>query len=216
MSSDRPVTKKKSSNSRILLRRCALLVMTLSIAMVSQGQRMKVPENGDFTKFQHTSEYHARLPCALCHRRETNSPTPSLPGKANHAPCAGCHVKQFADQNSAICTICHTNTQTGSLKAFPKLTSFNMTFDHARHVGMGNVSCATCHKPIRNGVGMTIPSGASAHITCFQCHGPQAKVDDRDLGSCGVCHRPGPSTRTAQTAAAFSLCHCTTRKLETG
>src|SRR5262249_16457009 len=77
--------------------------------------------------------------------------------------------------------------------------------DHARHVGMGNVSCATCHKPIRNGVGMTIPSGANAHITCFQCHGPQAKVDDRDLGSCGVCHRPGPSTRTAQTAAAFRV-----------
>src|SRR6185369_10974540 len=82
-------------------------------------QRMRVPDNGDYSKFQHTSEYHQRLPCALCHRRENNSPTPTMPGAKDHLPCAGCHVKQFADRSSAICTNCHTEPSTGKLKPFP-------------------------------------------------------------------------------------------------
>ncbi|HEU4870435.1 MAG TPA: cytochrome c3 family protein, partial [Pyrinomonadaceae bacterium] len=32
-------------------------------------QRMKVSDDADFSKFQHTSEYHQRMPCLLCHRR---------------------------------------------------------------------------------------------------------------------------------------------------
>src|SRR3982751_228233 len=63
---------------------------------------------GDFSVFSHQNQMHARLPCLLCHRREDNKPQPRLPG---HTPCSGCHVQQFADSNSRICTICHTDAQ---------------------------------------------------------------------------------------------------------
>ena len=173
--------------------------------VLSGQQRMKVPDTGDYSKFQHSTTYHARLPCLLCHRRDSNSAQPSLPGNKEHLPCAGCHVKQFADSSSPICTICHTNAQTGALKSFPKLGTFNMKFDHAGHVGEGSASCATCHRPLRNGIAMTIPAGINAHVTCFQCHGPQAKSGERDISSCGVCHQPSRYDRVSQNARAFKI-----------
>ena len=175
------------------------------IAEKTKAQRMKVPDEGDYSKFQHSSAYHARLPCLLCHRRNNNSPQPTMPGNAKHLPCAGCHVKQFADSSNAICTICHTNTQTGTLKLFPRLSSFNMQFDHARHVAMGRLTCASCHRPARAGAAMSVPAGFNAHVTCFQCHSPQAKSGDRDISSCGVCHQPGRYTRSSQMAAALRV-----------
>jgi|SRR5215471_11429927 len=172
---------------------------------VTEGQQMKVPETGDYSKFQHTSAYHARLPCLLCHKRENNSAQPTFPAATNHLPCAGCHVKQFADSSSPICTICHNNPPAGTLKTFPRLSSFDVKFDHARHTSMGRVSCASCHQPNRGGVALTIPAGFNAHVKCFQCHGPQAKSGDRDISSCGVCHEAGRYVRPSQTAAAFRV-----------
>ncbi len=166
---------------------------------------MQVPENADYSKFQHSTAYHARLPCLLCHRRESNSARPKIPSGSNHLPCAGCHVKQFADSGNAICTICHSNAQSGALKPFPRLSSFNMKFDHARHLSMGSLSCATCHRPSRAGVAMTIPSGFNAHVTCYQCHGPGAKSGDREISSCSVCHEMGRRIRTSEAAPAFRV-----------
>lgn len=171
----------------------------------SKGQQMKVPDNGDYTRFQHASEYHARLPCLLCHRRENNSAQPSMPGATDHLPCAGCHKNQFADSGNAICTICHLNPQAGTLKAFPRIRSFNVKFSHAGHMGQGRFSCEGCHRPARRGVAMTIPTGFNAHTACFQCHSPQAKSGDRDISSCGVCHEAGRLTRTSQMARAFRI-----------
>ena len=196
--------------------RDASLLILISIAIVFtlmlfarktvQGQQqMQVPENGDYSKFQHTTGYHARLPCLLCHRRDTNAARPAMPGSSNHLPCAGCHVKQFADSTNPICTICHSNTQSGTLKPFPRLKSFNMKFDHARHVRMGSISCTGCHRPSRGGVALSIPSGFNAHTTCFRCHTPSAKSGDHDISSCGVCHEPGRHFRTRETAAAFRV-----------
>ena len=167
------------------------------------AQQMKVPETGDYSKFQHTSAYHARLPCSLCHKRENNSTRPQFPGVSNHLPCAGCHTKQFADSSSPICNICHNNPQSGTLKSFPALKSFNLTFDHASHVNAGRGVCNTCHRSSRDGIAFTIPAGAGAHATCFQCHGPQTKSGDRDISSCNVCHQPGRLVRTSQYALAF-------------
>src|SRR2546423_3416493 len=45
----------------------------------------------DFSKFTHTNAVHSRLPCLLCHRRETNAPRPVRPRAGGHMPCAGCH-----------------------------------------------------------------------------------------------------------------------------
>lgn len=143
-----------------------------------------IDPGADFSKFRHTNAAHARFPCALCHERKDNSATPKLSG---HTSCAGCHVAQFADNKSAICTICHKDAETGVVKAFPALKSFNVVFDHARHASQAN--CATCHTP--SGAARSIPSGLNAHNTCFQCHSPGSQSGDRAIDSCNVCHQAG-------------------------
>lgn len=159
---------------------------------------------GDFSKFAHTNAMHARLPCLLCHRRETNSPQVKLPG---HTPCAGCHTQQFNNSGSPICAICHTDVQSGAVKPFPSLRSFNVMFDHSRHVGAGQsrAACATCHKTDRRGVALSIPAGLNAHATCFQCHAPRAQSNGRDISSCGTCHSLGGFSRTPTWARAYRV-----------
>ncbi len=154
--------------------------------------------NADFSKFQHSNPEHARFPCALCHERTDNSPTPKLVG---HLPCASCHTAQFADNKNAICTICHTNAETGIVKRFPALKSFNVVFDHAKHLRQTN--CATCHKPTRNGAALSIPTGLNAHNACFQCHTPDAQSGERNIDSCNVCHQPGKSVKISEWTKAY-------------
>jgi c(7)-type cytochrome triheme protein len=161
----------------------------------------------DYSVFKHDNPQHARLPCLLCHRRETNTARPTLPGKSNHEPCTGCHAQQFRDSNSPICTVCHTNVQAGAVKPFPPLQSFNAKFDHARHSSVGT-TCATCHRPNRRGMALSIPAGLNAHAICFGCHTPDAKPNEstgRNLGSCSTCHELGRHVWTTERAAAFRL-----------
>ena len=156
----------------------------------------------DYSQFKHDDRNHARLPCFLCHRRENNSPQPTLPGKAAHAPCTGCHAQQFSNPASEICTICHTDVQSGKVKAFPPLRSFDVRFDHANHAG---AACATCHRSNRNGVGLSIPSRLNAHVTCFSCHTPNAQANGRNISSCSTCHQLGRLVRTSEQAPAFRV-----------
>ena len=173
----------------------------------SSGQeQMQFPEGLDYSKFQHDSRNHSRLPCLLCHRRESNAAIPKRPGGSGHLPCAGCHAQQFANSDSPICTICHTDVKSGALKSFPRLRSFRMKFDHSRHLSMGSVSCATCHRPARGGVALSIPAGFNAHTTCFRCHTSRAQSGGRDISSCGTCHQLGRYSRTSESAPAFRVC----------
>lgn len=148
----------------------------------------------DFSRFTHSNQFHSRLPCLLCHTRDTNAARIGFPGKTSHLPCAGCHALQFSDNKSPICTICHTET---GMKRFPGLKSFGVRFDHARHT---RANCATCHKPQGSGVAKSIPSGQSAHVTCFQCHSANTSSS---MSSCNVCHQPGRLVRTPEWAPAF-------------
>lgn len=159
----------------------------------------------DFSKFKHDNTNHARLPCLLCHRRETNAARPTRPGSAQHTPCTGCHAQEFKNSGSPVCEICHADVQAGTMKPFPRLISFGTRFDHARHVSMRQVSCATCHQPARGGVAIGIPSGLAAHTTCFGCHAPRAESGGRDISSCGTCHQLGRTTMASQRAVAFRL-----------
>lgn len=153
----------------------------------------------DYSQFWHSNPTHARMPCLLCHKRDDNSAAPKFAG---HVTCSGCHAQQFADSASQICTICHTDGQTGAMKRFPGLRGFNVRFDHARHLRQTN--CAACHKPSRRGVALSIPSGLGAHTTCYQCHGPRTEIGGQNIGSCGTCHQPGRPTRNSDWAPAFA------------
>ena len=153
----------------------------------------------DYSRFRHGNQYHSRLPCLVCHRRDDNSARIRFPGRTNHLPCSGCHALQFADAASPICTICHTNAQTGAMKGFPGLRSFGAKFNHSRHA---RVNCATCHTPAARGVARNIPSGRSAHTTCFQCHTANSS---NAMASCSTCHQPGRLVRVSESAKAFRL-----------
>lgn len=181
------------SFSRILL---AALLGILLLPAISHAQTT------DFSKFQHRNPNHARLPCLLCHRREKNSATPQMPGKLNHLPCTGCHERQFSDSSNAICTICHTNVQSGALKAFPPLRSFDMRFSHARH---SNITCNACHSRNRSGVALSIPARTAAHNVCFTCHKPGAQANGQNISSCGTCHQLGSFRRKSEAAPAFRV-----------
>ena len=195
----------------------AMIVVTLGYVMRSsttasttteaaqQQQQSQPPEGLDYSKFLHSSRNHARLPCLLCHRRESNSPRPPRPGGAQHVPCTGCHAQQFSNSDSPICTICHTDVKSGALKPFPRLQSFSMKFDHGRHLKMEGVGCATCHRSARGGVALSIPSGFNAHTTCYRCHTPRAQSGGRDISSCGTCHQLGSYRRTPELAQAFRV-----------
>ena len=193
-----------------------LLILTLAVVVSRAASHSVLPDPNtelpdpqgpttDYSKFKHANPNHARLPCLLCHRRETNAARPTLPGKDSHAPCAGCHAQQFASSSGPICSICHTDAQSGGLKSFPRLASFNVKFDHARHTRMRTVSCGTCHQSLRGGVAVSIPSGLNAHTTCFRCHTPGASSGGRDISSCGVCHQLGRHSRMPTTAPAFRV-----------
>jgi c(7)-type cytochrome triheme protein len=189
---------------------CAISDSRVSALAIPETNRSGPQESApNYSKFKHDNPNHSRLPCLLCHRRETNSPRPTMPGSNGHLPCAGCHAQQFKNSADPICTICHTDAQSGKVKPFPRLSSFNMKFDHARHMRMGGGGCVTCHRPSRAGVAMTIPAGLNAHATCYQCHSPRAmsgaQANGRDISSCGTCHQPGRYVRTRETAPAFRL-----------
>ena len=185
-----------SATSCRFLARClvAFAITVLPSAVFSQ----------DFSKFKHDNPNHSRLPCLLCHRRETDATRPAMPGAANHAPCAGCHAKEFSNTSHPICTVCHTDVQSGSVKAFPRLASFGTRFEHARHQNLGR-SCASCHRPLRGGVALSIPAGFNAHANCFSCHTSRAQSNGRDISSCSTCHELGSTRRASTSARAFRV-----------
>ncbi|MEO8574219.1 MAG: cytochrome c3 family protein, partial [Pyrinomonadaceae bacterium] len=180
---------------------CALLVLTYVSERKSFASDVVIanePASQDFSKFPHGTAQHTRLPCLVCHVRSDNSAAPKMPG---HIPCSSCHAQQFAEGNSSpICSICHTATD---VKRFPALRSFNAVFDHGKHLRQTN--CATCHKPSSRGVALSIPSRTSAHVTCFQCHGPQTMAGGKNIGSCSTCHQNGSLRRTPETAKGFRV-----------
>lgn len=154
----------------------------------------------DLARFDHQTQYHAQLSCLVCHRRDTNASRIGFPGRDGHTPCIGCHTQQFEDKRSPICTICHVNSESGSMKGFPPLRGFGARFDHAKHM---RTSCSTCHKPSRRGVALSIPAGRNAHATCFQCHSSKAS---HSMSTCSLCHQAGRRPRRiSESAKAFAV-----------
>ena len=197
--------RSPAANVRAVLWASVCLLVAVVVLHAARGSALSQQPTDDYSKFLHSSTNHARMPCLLCHRRESNAARPNLPGGSGHVPCIGCHAQQFANAESPICTICHTDVRSGAVKSFPRLKSFRVNFDHARHLNMGNVNCATCHRPARGGVARSIPAGFNAHTTCFGCHTPRANSGGRDISSCGTCHKLGGYARTPSWTAAFRM-----------
>ncbi|HQU86180.1 MAG TPA: cytochrome c3 family protein [Pyrinomonadaceae bacterium] len=201
-----------------------LMIGYFAVSCTSTVQEKKAPEdpfkpldpeqvfsdmtNLDFKTFKHTEGRHSTVPCLLCHQRNEESPKPRF---ASHQICAGCHAQQFKDQRHDICSICHSNVETGEVKKFPSLTTFKMEFNHSAHLKLTN--CATCHKTA--GANMAIPSGVNAHETCFQCHTSDKMVGEKSIGSCSTCHEPGKPNRISAefTNVGFNFSHTRHGKL---
>jgi len=177
--------------------RPASFASSVKNADVPNEPAVGLTEPQNYSRFRHDVSEHTRLPCLLCHKRDDNSPSMKFSG---HLPCAGCHVQQFADNKNPICSICHTET---GVKRFPPLRSFNVKFSHSMHGRQAN--CATCHKPSRRGVAFSIPAGVNGHVTCFQCHKPEAEIGGRNIGSCNVCHQTGRPPGNSDWARAFTV-----------
>jgi c(7)-type cytochrome triheme protein len=198
--------KIRKTNAAISARRVFLPLVFLACCLVSGYFLMPVSNaQTDFSRFKHSNPTHGRLPCLVCHTRSDNSAAIRYMG---HIPCASCHKQQFDEGNkNPICTICHTAT---GVKRFPGLKSFNAQFDHAKHQRQTN--CASCHKITRGGVGFSIPSGANAHNSCFQCH---TSNSGNVMSSCGTCHQPGSPQKTSEWAKAYTTSFTHTRHLQT-
>lgn len=202
-SSLRDRTRRRFLVVAALLGVCAAL-MAVDYSGTSASTGALAPE-GEFTEFRHNEGQHARLPCLLCHRRAEGVTRPMWPG---HVPCSGCHAQQFSNESHPICSICHTDTGTGAMKAFPRLRSFGARFDHARHTqgaGKPRAGCVACHRSDRSGRGFSIPSQVGAHAVCFTCHAPNAQSAGRDISSCGTCHLLGATSRFASSAGKYAV-----------
>ena len=165
-------------------------------------------QGGGTTKFSHSIQKHAEVACDSCHRREDNSSRPRLPG---HKACIDCHVQEFLTSGNPLCSNCHTSLEGGDppLKAFPGLSSFRMRFDHASHAAGAarpEQGCASCHRPARRGVALSIPAGAGAHDNCYSCHTPGARAAaGGDISSCATCHVQGGYARTPAGSRAYAV-----------
>jgi c(7)-type cytochrome triheme protein len=55
------------------------------------------------------------------------------------------------------------------------------------------------------GVAFSVPSGVTAHNTCYKCHGPQTEIGGRNIGSCGTCHQLARPARYSDWTKAYSV-----------
>jgi len=189
-----------------LIAMTASSLRTIAITNLSNAQAQGL----DYSKFLHSSQKHASLPCTSCHTRSgDNSATPVFPG---HKACTGCHLGQFVSAGSPMCSICHTDvgSKTPPMRAFPVnfKESFNVKFDHVQHMN-GSArperGCQGCHnRQLNRGVAISVPMRLAAHNQCYVCHTPTSKTSaGREIASCGVCHDQKPFVRTSLNARSY-------------
>lgn len=162
---------------------------------ISAGDRngLEVSQATDkkYGRFSHTVTEHEEISCNECHGRKGTKLE-----YAGHSSCIDCHFKEFVQNDSQVCSICHTESpaKPEEMLAFPVKFNegFNMMFDHEQH-SKGNAKpaqgCAACHSPKSST--QTIPAGIATHSQCFTCH-----TQESGIGSCSTCHEIAPYTRT--------------------
>lgn len=140
----------------------------------------------------------ASQPCGSCHPIAGNEVA-----VAGHAPCAGCHEKDFGLRKPPMCGACHTATEPWrhlvADRGLPERTEFGAHLDHGKHPG----ACETCHTLDTESQQLRPPRG---HKACSGCHaattGPAPHLEQ-----CDACHRAGlaDARATARTNAPWSV-----------
>jgi c(7)-type cytochrome triheme protein len=204
-----PATELRFKRVRTLL----MLVLSLfGLVLLLQPTALGRKQEPDYSTFKHSSDRHAQLECAACHKRTAdNSVTPAFP---SHPSCTNCHLAQFVNPAGSICIICHTDLSSGAapLRGFPAnfKENFNVKFDHSQHtIGSARPAngCAGCHdRTLNRGAAMSIPAKMTAHSQCYTCHTPTSRASSgQEINSCGVCHTQTAYSRTSTNARSYRL-----------
>lgn len=124
---------------------------------------------------------HGRVACDSCHSPagvNKMSATTVSQHKNLANSCATCHnsKRAFGASRMADCRRCHVD--------IPASANFGVRFSHAVHA---KDNCASCHKA--GAANFSVPSGATAHNSCFQCHSPGKSAAAKS--TCFSCHNIG-------------------------
>ena len=148
--------------------------------------------------FDHTRKEHRTKTedCSACHQRANNDAKPVLPG---HSACIECHQRDFTEQTSQMCVVCHKmplDAQNSRIEFPARLSEFGLKrFSHRDHANPekmkgqmdatqmpdGAPKCATCHRFDARVVQASFPK----HAECYACHIHQPA---EKLGDCRGCH----------------------------
>lgn len=128
----------------------------------------------------------ARLECVTCHPTSAAQGwITARPGQADHAPCDGCHAREYYEEPGAYCRVCHLSvdpTRKGSspLLPYPRRrpdAQLIARFDHRTH----RQACDSCHRLEAPGSAyIAIPR----HQDCVGCHESQSAPRMEDCASC--------------------------------
>ena len=168
---------------------------------IAETTQESVPND---SKFKHDNLNHSRLPClyAIAARRIRRSPCCQEAMATCLAPVVMLGSSRILPARSARSVIRIRRQARETVSAIEQLQHeirSRAPHENERRWLYYLSSTFACRRGDDNSCGL------NAHVTCYQCHGPQAKSGDRNISTCGVCHEPGRNVRTRETAPAFRV-----------
>jgi hypothetical protein len=188
----------------MLLRWAALLLALLGCDRAAQ----RTPHTDVLlpAPFDH-AQHSGQSACTDCHGL-TDPATGRLtrPGANQHAPCDGCHKKEFFRPPTDFCRVCHANVDPRAPGQSPLLDwpppgaqrRRSSQFNHRMHLDseamekrLGfHVGCRDCHLR-KEGEEKAAMAG---HVACATCHGgqavkPGATPPPITMADCQKCHQ---------------------------
>jgi DmsE family decaheme c-type cytochrome len=147
--------------------------------------------------------------CLDCHQSNVGVAWHGSGHDSNEVACADCHDSHVerdpvltASTQSAVCTDCHQQQRTQSMKAF------------AHPLQQGKMSCGSCHQPHGDNTDGLL-ARATLNQTCYDCHaelrGPYLWEHAPAADDCSSCHEPHGSNHPGMLSARAPLlcqsCH---------
>ncbi len=166
-----------------MTRRILLLVGVAGAALLTavahkQSSAPGWPDNGDAQRLKFSHALHVKdngMACLDCHAAAKTSTSSGDVLRPNHEVCSTCHSEQV----TSTCTYCHLNPD--HIEAAPAPVR-EISFNHAKHVAMAGVECATCHQGLGEAT-LAGPQNMPSMATCTSCHN-----DRTATSACEQCH----------------------------